>query len=889
MEVIVLSLVCLSPWAFGGVEPYQGLLYAGVAVLLVLWALRMLAAGKLTWRKCPVILCLTGLVVLGLWQIAPLSEEVVRRYSQTYAELRAQLLPAETEVLPSEDGLAGPAPRVSGPTLSLNPGGTWNQILQLLAVLALFAVVRNNLPAEAGLRRLSVVAVANGTLLALFALVQFFTSPSHRLYWRFDSEGAVFGPFICRNHFPFYLNLCIGLGLGLLLAFRAGGVEAGLPDRGRRRHFQSRRGRSRPPGAGGGSFLLGGWLEDPRALWLGAALALMISSVLCSLSRGGFLALLGAAAVCLAVKLTLAPRFRRPGVLLLALTAAGALAVWFGLDRIQARLGTLWEGGALDHRLPMWINTLPLFLKAPYVGSGYGTFVLVEPLTRDGPAFGNLVFDHAHNDYLEALIEGGLFRLLVSLLAIGLVLGFGYRAARRYRGRRAGGLALGALFAFTTVVIHSVGDFGLHIPAVAILTTVIAAYLCSLGSSPLSRTEAGTSAEPDTGQYVQYVMRLGGVGPVLGAGVACALAGLLFFGGWQNSRAERLRIEAAALAVEPSPENQRLRLEKLRQAAELAPNSAAVQLALARAHLDDFEAAVARREERDLLGNTLGSAALPALPGTGSPPVLGPAAEAASVLAAAAVRQQHDGGEAEQLRRDHLIPALGHYLRARDLCPLLAEPHEKLGEYAHYLTRAEPRFVYLARAARLCPHDARLWYLCGRELLEDDPDLACKNWRRSLELSDQYLDDILALSAGRLDPDQILEEVLPDRPDVLVTAAVRLYPDPEDEEKRRPLLERALAAQEQQPARLKARDLHLRGSICAALGQEEEAVTAYREALALEPLQVEWRFELAGLLHQQGRLQEARRELITLLQRQPKNWKARKLLEAVAREIAMGK
>ena len=74
-------------------------------------------------------------------------------------------------------------------------------------------------------------------------------------------------------------------------------------------------------------------------------------------------------------------------------------------------------------------------------------------------------------------------RLAISLLAIGLVFRFGYRAVRRFDGEPTGGLALGALFGFTTLVIHSIGDFGLHLPAIALLATV----LCCPAGGPGTR------------------------------------------------------------------------------------------------------------------------------------------------------------------------------------------------------------------------------------------------------------------------------------------------------------------------------------------------------------------------------------------------------------------
>src|SRR5205807_1640828 len=106
----------------------------------------------------------------------------------------------------------------AGTTLSLYPGVTRLELVRLLAVFLLFAVVRNNVASVASLRRLSVAALVNGALLTLFGIAQFFTSHPHTLYWSYPVPHAVFGPFICRNHFAFYTNLCFGLGIGLLLA-----------------------------------------------------------------------------------------------------------------------------------------------------------------------------------------------------------------------------------------------------------------------------------------------------------------------------------------------------------------------------------------------------------------------------------------------------------------------------------------------------------------------------------------------------------------------------------------------------------------------------------------------------------------------------------------------
>src|SRR4051794_40385699 len=73
IEAVILLLVCLTPWAYGAVHPgFEFLLYAGLGLVLALWAVRMLLEGQFAWKKCPVALFLAALFLSGLWQLTPL-------------------------------------------------------------------------------------------------------------------------------------------------------------------------------------------------------------------------------------------------------------------------------------------------------------------------------------------------------------------------------------------------------------------------------------------------------------------------------------------------------------------------------------------------------------------------------------------------------------------------------------------------------------------------------------------------------------------------------------------------------------------------------------------------------------------------------------------------
>jgi hypothetical protein len=851
MEGVVLALVCLSPWAFGAVEPVHELwLYAGLTLLLALAGLRGLLAGEFTWRKCPVALCLAGLFLLAVVQTLSLPARVLATLSPAAAETYARLLPAQPEELPDgEDWQAG-FPR-AGSTLSLYPGATRQALVRLLAVLVLFTVVRNHMASSAALWRLSVAALLNGALLALFAVVQSLTSPDHVLYWTYPVPTNGFGPFVCRNHFPFYVNLCLGLGLGVLLAL-----------------LQSSRAEQRGAGARSSAWIgpLENLLARPPAVWTAAGLSLLLIATFFSLSRGGLLAAAGAAVVCLGLRLVVS---LRPGAFAAQLTITALLAgltlapmAWlgFGFDPMVRRLASLQEDTTFrQSRGDLWARALPLAAEYPIWGTGYGTFGYIEPLRRHHGEDANILYEHAHNDYLEALIEGGLVRSVLSLLAIGLVCRYALRALRRYDGTPVGGLAWGATFALATVLIHSFGDFGLHVPAIAVLVTVLCAQLCALGD------------EADA------IVRLRGPAPWLAAAIAVALGLALCGAGREVQICHDLRLAAGRLHEVDAAGSRERRLHYLHEAARRSPESVFALIELGQVYTECHDEDVARRQENDrshaAAQLVLDSAVAPGL------------SAAVAWAATAALRAPLQQADAAERAGRYLLPALRAYLQARGVCPLLPEPYAALATHGQLLRQAEPRSAYLARVKYLAPGDPQVWYMCGVQELLDDPSQAFASWRRCLELSDRYLPDVLA-RLGKDAPPELLEQVLPDRPALLLKAAGQLYPDPDGAAQRRPLLARGVRLLAAGPQPLKAADSYLQAQLLTGLERKEEAVTAYRHALALEPAQISWRLELAQLLLACGQAREAGRELSVVLAQRPGDATAQALLEAVRRYLA---
>ena len=83
------------------------------------------------------------------------------------------------------------------------------------------------------------------------------------------------------------------------------------------------------------------------------------------------------------------------------------------------------------------------------------------------------LFEHAHNDYLEYLAELGGMGFLLLLGGILTMLVFSFLMWRVRRHPEVKGLVLGGMVAVVAMLIHSITDFNLHIPANMMLFALV--------------------------------------------------------------------------------------------------------------------------------------------------------------------------------------------------------------------------------------------------------------------------------------------------------------------------------------------------------------------------------------------------------------------------------
>lgn len=316
---------------------------------------------------------------------------------------------------------------------------TLSESLNLMVYAIVMLIASELFGRRRSLRALALAMGVFGAALALFAMIQDL-SGTDKLYWIWQVDqisAAIYGPYVNHNHYAGLMEMLIPLASGV--AF----LERG----------------------------------SKRVLLLFAA-AVMALTVVFSRSRGGMIAL-AVEFVFVCVVLFRVQRNRR-GVMAVfgAMAMMAALVLWLGSDKLFERFSEPHD----QYRVQIYRDSLSMAMHKPILGYGMGTFSTVYPAYRS--FYTNLFVNHAHNDYLEMLVDTGVVGLALFLWFLFSVFRSGWKKISDENDVEGRALTLAALTGVTGIVVHSFLDFNLHIPANAALFFV----LCAAIATPFRHT-----------------------------------------------------------------------------------------------------------------------------------------------------------------------------------------------------------------------------------------------------------------------------------------------------------------------------------------------------------------------------------------------------------------
>ena len=443
-RLFILTLA-FAPLAFGSVEHWSLMTVEVLAAFILCLVMIGLLYRKDPVYKVPGIFPLFLLLLYILLQLLPIPVELLKILSPMSWEAYRPVYEQMT------GGVWLP--------ISINQKATLQEFLRLGGyVLFYIATVQLLRSADRIKFTLTFVLILAGVI-AFLATLQLFSANGNIYWFREAPGGRPGGPWVNINQYSGYIEMLCPIALGLFLYHKPRvSSDSSIRDR-----FIS-------------------FFTSPTSnlnLLYGGIFFILCSSVLIALCRGGILTILSSTLFFIAMVSYRLRKYGRTSVWA-AICFVLVFITWLGWEPIINEFGSSFDtsGVIQDARFTVWSDTLAIIKAYPLFGSGFGTYVDVYPAYKTLQT--HLVFDHAHNDYLELLVDGGLIAFCLVIWFVLAVVVHALKKLKLRRDRFAILVGIGILSGIVAVLLHAIVDFNLHNGAVGLYFFFLCGSLIAL-------------------------------------------------------------------------------------------------------------------------------------------------------------------------------------------------------------------------------------------------------------------------------------------------------------------------------------------------------------------------------------------------------------------------
>lgn len=339
--------------------------------------------------------------------------------------------------------------------ISVDPTASLTGLMHLLTYFAIFwlsvQLGRNSARAQLCLRAVVII----GAIYSLYGIVVYFAGNDTILVFKkWAYRSSLTSTFVNRNSFATFAGLSLLSSLALMIA-----------------SLQPLLQQHRPFGE-----LIASFVEHllVRIPWTTAAMLIIAIALLLTSSRGGAFSTACGALVLVFVQIGHAGRGQKKIRSVIILSVITLMVVVFATGagkRLSHRLVPDRIDNDMGGRLAAYSMTIDGIETTPWTGIGFGAYEDAIPAYKRAEMSSDILWDKAHNTYLENAFELGIPAsglLCLSIALLGLEAWRGARTRRRYAHIPATGIAATIL-----VTLHSLVDFSLQIPAISALYALL--------------------------------------------------------------------------------------------------------------------------------------------------------------------------------------------------------------------------------------------------------------------------------------------------------------------------------------------------------------------------------------------------------------------------------
>lgn len=322
------------------------------------------------------------------------------------------------------------------------------ELIHYLVYAFLFFAILNNLHRQESTQLITFTLVFLAMGISCYAVYQFFTGSDHVWHFITPYKGRGGGTYICPNHLAGFLEMLLPLAL---------------------------------------AYTLVGRVKTLTKIFLGYSALVMVAGLGATVSRAGW-ASCGISLVVFFCLLAMQRNRRLPALLMLAVLLSGGIFFAVKAEPLKKRFAGPSAPGLteLDLRYELWDAAVRMWQDHLWFGVGPGHYDTRFRAYR--PIRLQMQPDRAHNEYINALADWGITGGAIIAAGIGVLLLSilkTWKYVRRSETEFGSGLSnkysfvLGATIGLLALLLHSVLDFNMHIPANAILAFTLASLLTS--------------------------------------------------------------------------------------------------------------------------------------------------------------------------------------------------------------------------------------------------------------------------------------------------------------------------------------------------------------------------------------------------------------------------
>jgi O-antigen ligase len=421
MSKIILSgllvfIIIFSCLARGAVAPFPLAIIESMAgIIISYWLIEMIIKKRLSFVKVSFLIPIALFFGLIFFQLLPLSLSFLKIISPKTAALYVYLMPQEVTK--------------SFFCLSVYPYATILELLKIAVYFGIFVFIINKIETKRQCDLILNTIITLGTCISIFAFIQ-----RYALAQQATSVTSAYGPFFNRNNFAGYINMVIPLTLGYFL------YEKSL---------------------------------NKKTIY-GFCIVIMSLALFLSLSRAGISVYILGLIFILLFSRTKDTLREKSGILTIWIIVV-ILSFFFFID-----LKVVWEAlGSLFRQETLvvlghgysWGDIIRIWKDFPVFGTGLGTFANMSGMYKS--TADQSLFIYAHNDYLQLLSETGLMGGFFIFLFFVQYFRSLFKVWMNRRDHYAVCIVFGAMISLFVMLAYSFLDFNLHIPANALLFSVI--------------------------------------------------------------------------------------------------------------------------------------------------------------------------------------------------------------------------------------------------------------------------------------------------------------------------------------------------------------------------------------------------------------------------------